>query len=152
VDGSSFDIWNIPILGCNMSLRASVFREVGKYDVGLGPGSKAGVAEDLDMLYRIVSAGKMIHYDPTVVVLHNHGRKTDDQVKRVLSGYTQGRGAFYCKHILLRDARVARHLFWELRTHAARWLEAGVTTRRAGRVIEEIRLLVIGAWRYWHHA
>ena len=106
---------NIPILGCNMAFRADWLRSLGRFDTDIGPGSPIGVAEDLDMLYRTVRAGAQIDYLPSLLVQHNHGRRSPEQLRGLYAGYYAGRGAFYAKYILRRDPLVMRWAYWEAR-------------------------------------
>lgn len=106
---------NIPILGCNMAFRADWLRSLGRFDTDIGPGSPIGVAEDLDMLYRTVRAGARIDYLPSLMVQHNHGRRSQEQLRGLYAGYYAGRGAFYTKYILRRDPLVTRWAYWEAR-------------------------------------
>lgn len=112
---ASFSPDNIPIIGCNMAFRAACLRGLGPFDANLGPGSPIGVAEDLDILYRVVRTGAPIDYVPGLLVQHNHGRRTPDQVSALYGGYYAGRGAFYAKYILRRDALVTHWAYWEVR-------------------------------------
>lgn len=96
------------IAGCNMAFRRHVFEEVGSFDPVFGAGTKIAAAEDSDFLYRAYKKGLKIRYYPDVLVYHNHGRKTDAEVNALQRGYGCGRGAFYCKHILLGDRTIMR--------------------------------------------
>ena len=151
VDVSNFSAFDIPVIGCNMAIRARPLREVGPYDVSIGPGARAGTAEDLDMLYRLVSAGHRIHYDPTALVYHNHGRRSDEQVARVYASYLIGRGAFYCKHAMRSDRTVLRWAYWELRRLLRDWFRSGMATRAARERLRDLRLIAVGAIRYLRH-
>lgn len=151
VDMHNFDPAAIPVLGCNMGLRAAALRSTGPYDVTLGPGSKAGVAEDVDMLYRLVAAGHRIDFDPRIVVGHNHGRRTREQIDQVRRGYLIGRGAFYGKYLRRRDRRVLRWMFWETRALAWNWLRSGGVTAAARAELRCAGLLCVGALRYLRH-
>lgn len=151
VDASSFAAFDIPVIGCNMAVRASVLRELGPYDVSMGPGARAGTAEDVDMLYRLVSAGYRIHYDPALLVLHNHGRHSAEQVARVRTSYLIGRGAFYCKHALSGDRTVLRWAYWEMRALIGQWLRKGVASPAARGALRDLRLIATGALRYLRH-
>lgn len=148
VDISSFAAFDIPVIGCNMAIRRQVLHELGPYDVNLGPGARAGTAEDVDMLYRLVSGGHRIEYDPAVLVLHNHGRRTPEQIARVRSAYLMGRGAFYCKHALAGDRRVMRWAYWELRPLLGRWVRNGLAGPAARSALRDLSLIVTGAMRY----
>lgn len=148
VDAGNFAPGNIPIIGSNMAVRADAFREIGLYDTDTGPGSRIGVAEDVDMLYRLVRGGLRVDYDPAAVVLHNHGRRTPTQVEQVLRGYLIGRGAFYCKYILRGDRTALRWAFWELRSLLIDALRCGGFSARALVAWRSARLLVAGGIRY----
>jgi GT2 family glycosyltransferase len=91
------------IPGCNMAFRRHVLTDVGPFDPVFGAGTKLASGEDSDFLYRAYKLGLRITYYPEVLVYHNHGRKTDAQVNALRRGYGCGRGAFYCKHIVLGD-------------------------------------------------
>lgn len=145
---SDFDASNIPVIGCNMAIDAAALKDAGLYDTDIGPGSRIGVAEDVDILYRLVRRGHRIAYDPRLLVFHNHGRRTAREVEAVREGYVVGRGAFYCKHVLLADLGVARTAYWELAGHLGNWLTSGVLTEKARESFRSIVLLAKGAARY----
>jgi glycosyltransferase involved in cell wall biosynthesis len=102
------------LIGANMSIRRKVLDAVGEFDPFLGPGSRIGaVMEDLDLLYRVFREKFKIVYSPDVLVYHNHGRTTDEQIHALNHRYVVGRGAFYCKHILRGDRNVLKMAYWE---------------------------------------
>jgi GT2 family glycosyltransferase len=103
------------IAGCNMAFRRQVVEKVGMFDVAFGPGTKM-VVEDTDFVYRAFKEGFKIVYSPDLLVYHNHGRNTDEQVRALNRSYVIGRGAFYCKHILAGDRAVAKMAYWETRS------------------------------------
>ena len=94
--------------GCNMALHRRVCEAVGWFDAGLGAGMATQAADDSDYCYRVFKAGFKMMYCPDVLVYHNHGRRTDEQVRDLRRGYVIGRGAFYCKHILRGDVEILR--------------------------------------------
>lgn len=148
VDASTFAAFDIPVIGCNMAIKAALLEEIGPYDACIGPGARAGTAEDIDMLYRLVATGHRIHYDPAILVLHNHGRRSAEQIARVRTSYLVGRGAFYCKHALMADRTVIRWAYWELRVLATKALRNGVVTRTARAALDDMRLIATGSIRY----
>jgi GT2 family glycosyltransferase len=91
------------MIGCNMAFARPVFDEIGIFDPDFGAGSRFASTEDFDFLYRVHKKGLKIIYSPDVLVYHNHGRRTDEQIKSLMHGYAVGRGAFYCKYILGGD-------------------------------------------------
>lgn len=102
------------IPGCNMAMRRRVFDRVGGFDEALGPGARAKAAEDVDLVYRAFREGMRAVYVPEMLVYHDHGRRTLEEVERLEEGYRVGRGAFYCKHILRRDRAILREARWEV--------------------------------------
>jgi len=105
------------VIGANMAVRRSAFSRLGLFDVFLAPGSTriALAVEDSDFVYRASQAGLKIGYSPEPLVYHNHGRRTDTQADATIVGYNRGRGAFYFKHCLSGDLRVAKAAYWELK-------------------------------------
>jgi glycosyltransferase involved in cell wall biosynthesis len=96
------------MIGCNMSCRRRVFADIGDFDVRFGAGATIPSAEDWDFLYRAHKAGARIVFAPTVLVFHDHGRRTDAEVERLRRAYAIGRWAFYCKHTARFDRGVVR--------------------------------------------
>ena len=94
------------LIGCNFSARAAALGRVGMFDPRLGAGSTAQSAEDLDLFHRMLRLGLRLRYDPTIRVLHAHGRRDPGALRRLQEGYVIGRGAFYAKHILAGDRRI----------------------------------------------
>jgi GT2 family glycosyltransferase len=102
------------IIGCNMAIRKDLIQEIGGFDTDIAPGSTSGaIAEDVDLVYRIVRRGYHALYSPAVLVRHNHGRRRDDEVTALLFRYCAGRGAFYAKH-MFRDRLVAKCAVWDI--------------------------------------
>lgn len=59
--------------GANMAFRRSLFTITGNFDERLDVGA-AGCSGDSEMWYRVMAAGFLCRYDPTVVVHHFHRR------------------------------------------------------------------------------
>jgi len=57
---------------CFFPYRREVFDLVGEWDEGLGGGTPAGGAEDVDMAYRVLKGGYDIVYEPKAIVYHAH--------------------------------------------------------------------------------
>ena len=136
---SSSDLLFSLLIGCNMSIRRTVFDVVREFDPFLGPGTKMGaVFEDVDFLYRVFKRGLKLIYSPKVSVYHNHGRRTDNEIQALNKKYAVGRGAFYCKHILNADRDVLRMAYWEFLS-LAKTLSKELFTSKA--VADEKRVL-----------
>jgi glycosyltransferase involved in cell wall biosynthesis len=148
VDKKHFSAENIPIIGCNMAFRVDLIRDVGEFDTDIGPGSKFGVAEDLDYLYRIVRCNNLIYYEPRIRLLHNHGRRGVLDLKRLEFNYITGRGAFYCKYGLMGDRLAWRMAWWEARKYFG-WRKLFALFEPSAREdLWRLKLLVRGALRY----
>lgn len=89
-----------------MSFRRSVFTAIGKFDINFGAGKTIPSAEDSDFFYRAFRMNFKMMYSPEVLIYHNHGRRYDEQVSKLVKGYVIGQGAFYCKYILKKDGIV----------------------------------------------
>lgn len=134
-------------IGCNMAIRRNVLDVVGGFDPFLGPGTKLQAMEDLDLLYRIFRRAIKIVYSPDVLVLHNHGRTTEEQIQALNRGYVVGRGAFYCKHILAADKNVLKMAYWEVSSLAGKLLETFFTTEKQNGQAGFLWALLVGAMR-----
>jgi glycosyltransferase involved in cell wall biosynthesis len=95
------------MIGCNMSCRRSLLKEVGDFDTRLGSGASIPSAEDWDFLYRAHKTGTKIVFSPDVLVFHDHGRRSEAQLESLKRSYVIGRWAFYCKHAGRFDREVA---------------------------------------------
>ena len=93
----------------NMALYRSTFEEVGDFDPDLGPGTPFPAAEDNDFGFRLLEAGYRIVYDPNAVTYHRAWRSEDDLL-HLNWNYGRGQGAYYAKHLDLRD----RYMLWRM--------------------------------------
>ncbi len=110
--------------GCNMSIHRSVAAAIGGFDRRLGVGTPALASEDLDFYYRAHRNGFEVIYAPSILVYHNHGRKTAAAAKALTRAYQIGRGAFYAKHWWAGDRRIRRYAYWEYLNGVKRTLAA----------------------------
>ena len=111
------DLYSI-VLGCNMAFRRSALDRIGPFDPTVGPGSRIPSGNDIDIVYRLHRAGLRFGYRPEILVLHGHGRATEEARDPVRRRYLIGRGGFYCKWVLRGDLAVARMAGRELFTIA----------------------------------
>jgi GT2 family glycosyltransferase len=84
--------------GCNLTMHRRVAEMVGSFDERFGAGARFKSAEDADYLVRAYLCGVPVEYVPDMVVFHNHGRRTPEQIHSTLRGYDFGNGALYMKH------------------------------------------------------
>jgi len=93
-------------VGANLAVRADVARDLGGFDEALGPGSASHGGEDCEFMVRLVLAGHVVGYEPSVLVWHHH-RTSGEALHVQLRGYAVGLGAFLAKVALDRGARAA---------------------------------------------
>jgi GT2 family glycosyltransferase len=105
------------IQGANLSFRRAAIDAVAGFDEMFGAGSLFA-CEDIDIVARISAAGWDGAYDPGPVVYHHHGRKTDEQVTRLMRQYDRGRGAYYAKGLLnpVLRATTLKNWYWSIRS------------------------------------
>jgi glycosyltransferase involved in cell wall biosynthesis len=101
------------VMGANLAVRRGIEQRIGGFDPAFG-GSKGVVADDIEFVYRAFKRGLGIVYTPEAKVLHNHGRRTPEDLRALGLGYVRGRGAFFCKYLLRADRTIMRHAWWEL--------------------------------------
>jgi glycosyltransferase involved in cell wall biosynthesis len=86
------------IAGCNMTMRRDVPQIIGVFDERFGAGGRFKAAEDTDFIYRAYAADIRTEYKADMVVYHWHGRKDNDELKKLHRGYSIGIGALRAKH------------------------------------------------------
>jgi hypothetical protein len=87
-----------------MALRRSVVLEFGGFDGQIRPS-----AEDNDLSYRWLRAGRRIRYEPDFVAWH-HDWRTREQLEQLYVNYGIGQGMVYGKHLRRGDIVVVRYL------------------------------------------
>lgn len=102
------------IHGCNMSFRRGILDKIGGFDERFGTGSWLMACEDTDFYFRAFRAGFEVRYSPHILVYHNHGRKTEEQIRQLVRGYFISNGAFFAKHILRGDRDMLRMAYWDV--------------------------------------
>jgi len=108
-----------------MALRRTLVLEFGGFDGSIRPS-----AEDNDLSYRWLRAGRRIRYEPDFVVWH-HDWRTPEQLARLYVGYGIGQGMVYGKHLRDGDITILRHvagaLYWSGRALVARLVRPAQT-------------------------
>ena len=100
-------------------VRQPALRTLGGFDERLGPGNRTMAAEDSDLCYRADRAGMGIVYDDRLLSYHDHGRRGDDEERKILTAYLVGQGAFLAKHAP-RDPALLKRVWWRLRDRSRR--------------------------------
>jgi glycosyltransferase involved in cell wall biosynthesis len=93
----------------NAALWRDAFQEVGLFDRRLGAGTRYPSAEDNDLCFRLFEAGYEVVYEPAAVVYHRAWRPLS-VATRLRWDYGVGQGAYYAKHLTLRDRFFLRRL------------------------------------------
>lgn len=131
-----------------MALRRSAVLEFGGFDGSVRPS-----AEDNDLSYRWLRAGRRVRYEPDFVVWH-HDWRTPEQLARLYVGYGIGQGMVYGKHLRRGDVAIVRHMgaaaYWSLRALAARAVRG--SGGRPDPRIGMLRGLPTGVLRGWRAA
>jgi GT2 family glycosyltransferase len=107
------------VLSANMALCRSSFDEIGLFDERLGAGSKFPGAEDNDLCFRLFEAGYRVLRLPNAAVYHRAWRGRWDYVP-LYWGYGRGQGAYFAKHLSLRDRYMLRRLRADVTRHLGR--------------------------------
>jgi GT2 family glycosyltransferase len=93
----------------NMAGFRATLLEVKGFDQDLGPGTAFPAGEDNDMGLRLLSAGCRIRYEPAAVIHHRAWRGPEEYIP-LRWRYGLGQGAYYAKHLSLRDRYVLGRL------------------------------------------
>ena len=88
----------------NMACSREGILAIGAFDERIVP-----AAEDCDLCYRWLGAGRTLRHVPDLVVWHRDWR-TPAELERHYVGYGHGQGMFYGKHLRAGDPRVLRFL------------------------------------------
>jgi GT2 family glycosyltransferase len=128
-----------------MALNRSTLLEFGGFDERVRPS-----AEDNDLSYRWLRAGRRIRYEPDFVVWH-HDWRTREQLERLYVNYGIGQGMVYGKHLSRGDLVIGRFLLLDLLRGCRGALARLLLGRRnhADPRLGLLRGLVIGLVRGW---
>lgn len=117
----------LPIV--NMAIRHADIADVGLFDERLGAGTRFPGGDDSDLGFRLLESGFRIVYVPEATLYHRAWRPAADRT-RIRWGYARGQGAFYAKHLSLRDRYMLRRLGRELSVRARTLLRGAARDRR----------------------
>ena len=99
-------------VSANLVVRRDVLESVGGFDERLGPGTWFAAAEDLELLDRLVAAGHVGRYAPSLLAFHEQWRSRRELL-RLDWGYGKGAGARAAWAGGARGRRVAREALWD---------------------------------------
>ena len=127
------------VIGANMAFGRAVFDRIGGFDTRLGAGAPAKAGDDSEWLYRAYFHGFPVIYEPSLFVLHNHGRVSQQEKYDLLRIYALGTGGLLGKYILKGHRVAAKILYWEL--------VRGVRGYRAGKItLSDLGLVFTNLW------
>ena len=117
---------NLVGAGANMVFRRAAFEEIGLFAEDLGPGTPARAADETYQMYKLLSAGYRVEYDPARIVWHRH-RRDDASLRATL--YDYARSSTVCALRLLikhREPAALRTFAWWLKHSVAEmWTSRG---------------------------
>jgi GT2 family glycosyltransferase len=105
----------------NMAISRRLLDDVGGFDPRIGPGTPYPAAEDNDLCYRLLRAGSALVYEPGAVVYHRAWRPRHELTK-LRYDYGRGQGAYYAKHLSVRDPTMMRRALGDLARKSAQLL------------------------------
>jgi len=88
--------------GGNFAVLREVLRTAGPFDERFGPGAPLRSAEDMDLVHRLLRAGRRIVHVPEAVVWHRSWRDRTGS-RRLSRSYGIGAGAYFTKYLLAGD-------------------------------------------------
>lgn len=109
VDPDSTEVLGV---SANLVARCSALADVGGFDERLGPGTGFCAAEDVELLDRLLVAGHLVRYAPSLLAFHEQWR-TRRELLRLDYGYGKGAGARAVLAGGARGRRLAREALWE---------------------------------------
>ncbi|MEO5951804.1 MAG: glycosyltransferase family 2 protein [Chloroflexia bacterium] len=109
--------------GGNMLSPRSALLGIGGFDDRLGPGSFAGAAEDIDLLYRLSRVGTLV-YEPEAPVYHPMQSRGGRLHRRI--SYGRGMGAMLALHMAGGDTSARDLLLLYLRHQIANSARHGI--------------------------
>ncbi|MBB2990463.1 glycosyltransferase involved in cell wall biosynthesis [Mycolicibacterium iranicum] len=93
--------------GANFAVVRDRILELGGFDEALGAGTPSQGGEDLDIFFRVLTAGDTLATEPAAIVWHRH-RSDNDALLKQARGYGLGLGAWLTKVALdAADRRLA---------------------------------------------
>jgi glycosyltransferase involved in cell wall biosynthesis len=92
--------------GAGTVMLTDVARELGGFDVALGPATPACGGEYIDLLVRLLRRGYTISYEPNAIVWREHPARAEAR-RREIYRYGVGLGAIFSKRLVAGPARRA---------------------------------------------
>lgn len=97
----------------NSGFRKQIFKEVGFFDIFLGPGSIGCSAEDIDYIYRAKKQNKKIIICNEITVIHK--QRASKESLKVHYRYSKGTIIFWLKFVLKeKDIFALKKIYWSI--------------------------------------
>jgi GT2 family glycosyltransferase len=133
--------------GCNLSVRRRAALDLGGFDEALDLGAALPGGGDIDLLWRLLRAGREVVYEPSALVLHEHRRELAAAFDQIV-GHQLGLVAFLTKSAAAARGRerleALAFLLWRLLKPGVR-----VVRRTAGRDPLPVPVLLRMGWTCW---
>ncbi len=131
----------------NLMMERGLLQTVGGFPEDLGPGTPNGVAEDTEVLYRVLREGIPIRYCAAAEVLHDHP-ETAEVYLRKKELYGQGLSYFMLKRYSADPATYLSLVVMMGHSMARVALNAALLrSLRVRQALREVRGRLRGAWR-----
>jgi GT2 family glycosyltransferase len=135
-----------------MALRRSLINKLGLFRAELDAGTATQTGGDTYAFYRLLSLGYHIVYNPEAIVWHRH-RRSQEELRRVLYGYSVGTYAFLLRCLLKHREVIALYIggHWFLHHHLQqlwRRLRRKADAQPLYLTFAEIRGVLIAPWAY----
>ena len=112
-----------------MLLDAQLVKQLGGYDIDMGPGGVGGCGEDTLIFYQLLRGGYNIHYTPRAIVHHYH-RSSDEALRKQIYSYATGHAAYHVRVLWSYwDHRSLLQLIYHLPRWFARNFKRGIAGR-----------------------
>ncbi|PIP86727.1 MAG: hypothetical protein COV70_01040 [Parcubacteria group bacterium CG11_big_fil_rev_8_21_14_0_20_39_22] len=80
--------------GCNFGFHKNTYKEIGRFNENLGPGSAFKSSDDNEWSYRALQLGFQIVYTPEAVIAHRSWRSAKEDIS-LMKDYGYAAGAFF---------------------------------------------------------
>ena len=130
--------------GAVYAFRCEALKEIGVFDLALGPGTPAHGAEDMDMFVRTILSRWSIAYEPSMVAWHDN-RPTDEDLRRQIWGWGVGLSSYVTK---LLTSSTSRADVWRRIPAGIRHARTLNRRDRAARLPAGVIATQLMAWTY----
>lgn len=128
-------------IGASMGMRCAAVKQIGGFDIHLGPGSEFNSGEDQDLCYRLVYYGFDVVITPRTSVMHD-GVRSHNQVGKLIKRDVTASGAVFAKHVRHGNYVILLHLG----AITKKWLQESIENMLRMRPPRALRRIV---WLYW---